>query len=278
MEDVQNELPPLIDLVDDDEEPAKVQPVNEGNKKLTCPLCTKEFVLLVRHLLKCGPKHEVSPSDLASIIEGVEAAARESKLAKKAQSKTAKKPSKPRPPRQPKKPKEPGQAAARKKSVPKKTPKTQISASSSQPSEGSQVRLEVKSKYIFLDQDNSQAKSDPPARRPFKPVTLKNGRLVAFKELLTYEELITRVSKLFSTSIPSNQLPPDEEGCEKVSCSPKIKTSSAHAFEASKFLTTETFTARGFCKYIPRGNTSQHACGIEEQLAIEKNEGEEKEN
>lgn len=277
MDDVQNELPPLIDLVDDDDEPPKVQPVDKGNNKVTCPFCAKEFVLLARHLLKCGPKHEVSPSDLAAIIEQIEMAARDKKLAKKAESKAAKKPSKPR---QPRKPKEPGQATSRKKTVAKKTTKQQISLSSSQStSDGSQLSQQtVKSKYIFLDQDN------PQPRRPFKPVILKNGRLVAFKDLLTYEELITRINKMFLSTIPSNKLPPDEEDSENNSCSQKVKTSSSRAFEASKFLTTETFTARGFCKYIQREKNIQDSHGTKEQLAIkeeeegEKVKGEEKEN
>lgn len=223
--------PPVIDL-ENDEKPT-ISLVN----KFTCPLCGNLFFSLTQHLIKCGPKHNVSPSDLAALVDAAKIAARYSSIPSKPGTTTTKVTRKPR--------------AKKTDEGEKKTPVKRKSRKGGSKSEQQKKQLnsddpiEVPSTDDVVSSKYLSKKEEPNIKNTAKPFTLKNGRIVALKTLFTCDEIENRIKDLFSGTIPSNQIPNQASNSSQDS-----NNSLRQAFEAASFLTKESFTAKGFSKYI----------------------------
>lgn len=200
------------------------------------------------HLLKCGPKHDVPPPDLAALIEAAKIAAKHSSIPKKA---AAAKTSKPRKPRQKKATDETKPTRRRKKkdSEPEPDPATTATddiqtngESSGSLVNGSKSSNGIPSKYM------STGVKD---QNKVTPMAVKNGRIVAMKTLFTCDEVEVRINKMFSGTIPCNHLSTQDSFSSQESSN--STQSLCQAFGAASFLTEESFTAKGFAKYICDG-------------------------
>ena len=227
------ENPPAVDLPEDGEKPS----FNIVNK-FTCPLCGNLFFTLTAHLVKCGPKHGVSPKDLVALIEAAKIAARHSSIPKKSATVKARKPRK-------KKSEEESRPSKRKN---KKDFKLKDSSNDPDKEDDEDVQI-IKSPL----KNDSKSSNGTASKYPFdatqdqlttKSMSIKNGRILAIKDLFTCDEINVRINKLFSGTIPRNH-----SSSQSSFSSQESTKSSNKTFEAASFLTEHSFIAQGFCKY-----------------------------